>query len=189
MSFGDLARKHGKPFYCGGSYGMLGYVFCDLGRHEYLQPSKTSSELSKVEANYVPLHEALTYSWKGLNKRQTKELNPLAIFSVLAIWRYESGHRRLPDTVEAGKELVDIANLLIKAAEVNGQVLKEVPLEDMSSLAMMASHEFSPVCAVVGGTLGQDMLKALSAREPPIANFFSFDGITSLGTVCRMNMK
>lgn len=54
---------------------------------------------------------------------------------------------------------------------------------------MMANHEFSPVCAVIGGLLGQDMLKALSAREPPIANFFSFDGATSLGTVCRMNME
>lgn len=52
----------------------------------------------------------------------------------------------------------------------------------------MAKYEFSPVCAVVGGMLGQDMLKALSAREAPIANLFVFDGTTSLGTVSRMNM-
>ena len=51
-----------------------------------------------------------------------------------------------------------------------------------------AAHEFSPVCAVVGGILAQDILKALAAKEPPIANFFAFDGNTGGGTVCRMSM-
>jgi ubiquitin-like 1-activating enzyme E1 A len=44
------------------------------------------------------------------------------------------------------------------------------------------------VCAIVGGMLGQDILKALGGREPPIANFFVFDGNTGGGTVCRLNM-
>jgi ubiquitin-like 1-activating enzyme E1 A len=62
-------------------------------------------------------------------------------------------------------------------------------VSEFSGLASSASHEFSPVCAVIGGMLGQDMLKALSAREAPIANFFTFDGTTCLGTVCKMNMQ
>ena len=36
--------------------------------------------------------------------------------------------------------------------------------------------------------LGQDILKALGGRDPPIANFFVFDGNTGGGTVCRLNM-
>lgn len=56
------------------------------------------------------------------------------------------------------------------------------------TLSTAASHEFSPVCAVVGGMLAQDILKALAAREAPIANFFVFDGRSGGGTVCRMNM-
>jgi ubiquitin-like 1-activating enzyme E1 A len=55
-------------------------------------------------------------------------------------------------------------------------------------MSMTAAHEFSPVCAVVGGMLAQDILKALAAREPPIANFFTFDGNGGGGTVCRLNM-
>lgn len=55
-------------------------------------------------------------------------------------------------------------------------------------MATTASHEISPVCAVVGGMLAQDILKALAARESPIANFFTFDGSTGGGTVCRMNL-
>jgi ubiquitin-like 1-activating enzyme E1 A len=55
-------------------------------------------------------------------------------------------------------------------------------------MSTTAAHEFSPVCAIVGGMLAQDILKALAAREPPIANFFTFDGNTGSGTVTRMNM-
>ena len=56
------------------------------------------------------------------------------------------------------------------------------------TIATSAVHEFAPVCAVVGGMLAQDILKALSAREAPIANFFTFDGNTGSGAVVRMNM-
>lgn len=44
------------------------------------------------------------------------------------------------------------------------------------------------MCAIVGGMLAQDILKSLGGREPPIANFFIFDGHTGGGTVCRLNM-
>jgi len=51
-----------------------------------------------------------------------------------------------------------------------------------------ATHEFAPVCAVVGGMLAQDILKALGVREAPLANFFTFDGNTGGGSVVRMSM-
>ena len=59
---------------------------------------------------------------------------------------------------------------------------------DIRTTATTAAHEMSPVCAVVGGLLAQDVLKALAAREPPIANFFTFDGGLGGGTVVRMGM-
>lgn len=103
-------------------------------------------------------------------------------------------------------ELESIANSLITEANVNKQVLTQAPgtlLESVfpplvvcrfliyslnRALSTTAAHEFSPVCAIVGGMLGQDILKALAAREPPIANFFVFDGNTGAGTVTRLGM-
>jgi ubiquitin-like 1-activating enzyme E1 A len=32
----DAARKLGKKFYCGGSFGLSGYIFCDLLDHQYV---------------------------------------------------------------------------------------------------------------------------------------------------------
>lgn len=37
--------------------------------------------------------------------------------------------------------------------------------------------------------LGQDILKTLAAREPPIANLFVFDGTSCNGITVRMSME
>jgi len=34
----ETCRKHQKPFYAGGTYGLVGYIFCDLLNHDYLTP-------------------------------------------------------------------------------------------------------------------------------------------------------
>ena len=34
----DACRQLDKPFYAGGTYGLLGYIFCDLLQHDYIAP-------------------------------------------------------------------------------------------------------------------------------------------------------
>lgn len=34
----EACRRLGKPFYAGGTYGVLGYIFCDLLKHDYVAP-------------------------------------------------------------------------------------------------------------------------------------------------------
>lgn len=123
-----------------------------------------------------------------------------------AIWEYQSSHQgNLPHDIQQASHLQGIANSLLTKADVNKQVLTTMPQDlieyvhilgcittDILHLPRMlsttAAHEFSPVSAVVGGMLAQDILKALAAREPPIANFFTFDGNGGGGTVCRLGM-
>ncbi|KAI0051118.1 hypothetical protein FA95DRAFT_1554933 [Auriscalpium vulgare] len=189
----EACRRLKVPLYIGGTYGLLGYIFCDLLNHEYITPdrsgNKDSSKNIKATASYSPLHVALGHSWAKLTRRQTKELNPAVIFSILAIWEYGSIHRgNLPDSPAHADELEAIANSLITKADVNKQVLPSIPRGSIDAVATTAVHEFAPVCAVVGGMLAQDILKALGAREAPLANFFTFDGKTGGGTVVRMGM-
>jgi ubiquitin-like 1-activating enzyme E1 A len=172
------------------------------------------------------LSEALQHKWAGLSKRQTKEVNPAVFFSILgtssrlllrhndltwaALWQYEFSHHGLPLDTDSAAEIQSIATSLISTADVNKQVLRDVPTDLIEwgpsritkiaplttdsrtfprrSLSNGAQHEFNPVCAIVGGVLGQDILKALGGRDPPIANFFVFDGNTGGGTVCRLKM-
>ncbi|KAJ7071844.1 hypothetical protein B0H15DRAFT_869830 [Mycena belliarum] len=186
-------RRLGKPFYAGGTYGLLGYIFCDLARHDYVAPNdrsvpKEAQKNIKLSATYPPLSEALTHPWTALTKRQTKELNPAVVFTILALWEYQQLHGELPSGPADVAELQSTANAMISAADVKKQVLETVPSELIQSISETARTEFSPVCAIVGGMLAQDILKTLAARDPPIANFFTFDGNTGAGTVCRMAM-
>jgi len=195
----NVCRRFSKPFYSGGTYGLLGYIFCDLLRHDYISPDRSTvpgketglAKNVKLTATYAPLDTCLRdHRWAGLTRKQTKELNPAAVFSILALWEYQSKHDgTLPNDVGSASEVESIAAELLSGAGVNKQALSGLPKELTQTLSTTAAYELSPVCAVVGGMLAQDILKALAAREPPIANFFTFDGNTGGGTVCHMCMS
>ncbi|PCH39747.1 hypothetical protein WOLCODRAFT_136479 [Wolfiporia cocos MD-104 SS10] len=187
----DACRRAAKPFYSGGTYGLLGYIFCDLLTHDYIAPDRTApKDTAKNVKNttvYCPLKVALEHSWTGLTRKQTKELNPAALFTILGLWEYQHSHAgALPDGADAAPTLENIANSLLQKASVNKQAIPHLPKELIETIAYTAAHELSPVCAVVGGMLAQDILKALAARESPIVNFFVFDGHTGGGTVSRL---
>lgn len=46
--------------------------------------------------------------------------------------------------------------------------------------------ELSPVAAIVGGVLAQDILNVLAGKEPPISNWFGFDGHTGAGLINKL---
>ncbi|KAF8158301.1 hypothetical protein B0H34DRAFT_708224 [Crassisporium funariophilum] len=188
----ETCRRYERPFYAGGTFGLVGYIFCDLVNHNYLASDRSAVKDQpknvKTSAVYTPLLSAISHKWTNLTKRQTKEINPALFFAILSLWQFQSLHGVLPDDFSHSDELETISNSLISSADVNKQVLTKEPRGLIESLSTTAGHEFSPVCAIVGGMLGQDILKALSGREPPIANFFVFDGNTGGGTVCRLNM-
>lgn len=111
----------------------------------------------KLTATYAPLETALrNYSWAGLTRKQTKELNPAAIFSILgeyvriirddtsrvltpdelaichftAMWEYQSRHHgALPDDVANAGDLENIAAELLSKSGINKQALPNVPKE------------------------------------------------------------
>ncbi|KZT51424.1 hypothetical protein CALCODRAFT_525666 [Calocera cornea HHB12733] len=187
----DACRKQGKQFYAGGTMGCYGYAFCDLGEHSYVSQDKTKPNAPQIRKTYkyTPLSSALKASWSHLSKRDTKEVKPEVVFAILAMWEYEAKHGSLPESSDALEELQTIGNQLLSAAQVNKLVLKTMPTQHLEFLSTTAPYELSPICAVLGGFLAQDMLKATGGREAPMANFFTFDGMGGGGTVCRLGMR
>ncbi|KAG1748708.1 hypothetical protein EDB19DRAFT_1630029 [Suillus lakei] len=190
IKINDICRQFEKPFYAGGTFGLLGYVFCDLLKHDYISPDRSALKEApknvKASASYSRLYMALQHRWTGLTKRQTKELNPAVVHIILGMKRYHALILRTRPDMHLVSPLG--ANSILATSDVNRQVLTSVPQDLIDAMSTSAAHEFSPTCAVVGGILAQDILKALAAREAPIANFFTFDGNTGGGSVCRMNM-
>lgn len=76
-----------------------------------------------------------------------------------------------------------------RSSRVRSYVLRRDYLIDPATrrtAVTTAAHEFSPTCAVLGGLLAQDVLKALGRRDAPTDNFFVFDGVTGQGSVLCM---
>lgn len=46
--------------------------------------------------------------------------------------------------------------------------------------------QISPVCAIVGGVMGQEIIKAVSQKEAPHNNLFLFDPDTHCGKILRL---
>jgi ubiquitin-like 1-activating enzyme E1 A len=48
--------------------------------------------------------------------------------------------------------------------------------------------EVSPVAAILGGIMGQEVVKAISKRDEPICNFFVFNGDDCAGTIAALQL-
>lgn len=66
------------------------------------------------------------------------------------------------------EKLKDIRDKLFKSLEVGSHKLSDSYFE-------LVFDEVVPVCAIVGGILSQEVIKAISHNEPPANNFFFFD--------------
>jgi len=138
-----------------------------LYRHAFSDPQAQA----RKTYIYAPLSVALGAKWTHLSKRETKELNSAVVFSILGVPEYQARHEALPASEDVVGELKTIGDELLGVAQVNKHVLRGVSAEHVERLADTAPYEVSPVCAVLGGFLAQDMRKAIGGREPPMANF------------------
>lgn len=91
-----------------------------------------------------------------------------------AISLYQTKHGRLPSPRNAkdAADFLAIAKSLAGDEELNEKVLEE--------LAFQATGELSPIIAVVGGFVGQEALKAVSAKFHPMVQHLYFDSLESL---------
>ncbi|KAK1330027.1 hypothetical protein QTO34_010212 [Cnephaeus nilssonii] len=94
---------------------------------------------------------------------------------VLLKFRTDKGRDPSCDTFGEDSELLlQIRNDVLDSLGVNPDLLPE-------DFVRFCFSEMAPVCAVVGGILAQEIVKALSQRDPPHNNFFFFDGMKGNG--------
>ncbi|OJJ48825.1 hypothetical protein ASPZODRAFT_129141 [Penicilliopsis zonata CBS 506.65] len=204
-------RIANRRFYAAGLHGFYGYVFSDLISHDFvIERSKpnvaspyqetptrsivqitTKKENNKVIemvtkrevytplllANTSPLPEDFTRL-----PRKRRQVTPL-LSCLRGLWEFEKiSGGRLPSESNAQ----DRASFI----ELATNALQELKL-DISTLTSEALLKFldnlrcelSPVAAFVGGSLAQDVINVLSAREQPLQNLLLFDGEKSVAPI------
>ncbi|KAF1393555.1 hypothetical protein PFLUV_G00017250 [Perca fluviatilis] len=207
----QLCSKHNIKVFCGDVYGYYGYkIFVwaargggkkkrrgevrALEKLKVVKPTGNSNDgpeakkakvdpnettMVKKMASFCTLKEALEVDWSTEKAKAGMKRTPVDYFMLHVLLKFRTDKGRDPDPQsfpEDSELLRQIRDDVLEALAVSSDLLNE----DFISYCF---SEMSPVCAVVGGVLGQEVVKALSQRDAPHRNFFFFDGRKGNGVV------
>lgn len=197
----EICRKNEIKFFSGDVNGFFGYMFEDLSEHEYAEevqqviskeeningPSSSKkirmenneSKIIKKKLSYVSLEKALHVDWctPGNITKKKRLSDSYFIMKALHEFMRQSGRCLNLSTKENDvQELSQIAERLFKDADINSENLRK-------DFFQCCFGELSPVCAIVGGVLAQEIVKAVSRKDQPHKNFFFYNGLQGSGLV------
>jgi len=80
-----------------------------------------------------------------------------------------------------GLELMKLRNELLKKHQIS---MDRVTIPD--DFVRCCFGELSPVCAIVGGIVAQEIIKAVSHKDQPLNNYFFYSGLEYSGLVAKL---
>lgn len=166
--------KTGTKFYAAGVFGMIGYAYNNLGKgHSYVVErtvvDKGESKTTQTTeiASYENLESAFDFKLAaGLSTRQLERKVSWQLLLVLAYL----GRPQICETVE---EFSDHVHSFRELHGVNERLLDDATCRQFFEDRKM---EYNPVCAIMGGLVGQDIINAISHKNTPIKNVLVLDG-------------
>ncbi|RHN43295.1 putative NAD(P)-binding domain-containing protein [Medicago truncatula] len=172
----EKCRKASKrvAFYTVDCRDSCGEVFVDLQDYKYQK--KKMEETIECHLKYPCFEDALSVPWRALHRRMSK-----LYFAMRVIEKFEEVEGRSAGDVSDA----DLSNVLkLKKELCTAQSLNESHVPDTLLERLVAdTTEFPPVSAVIGGILGQEVIKAISGKGDPIKNFFYFDASDGKGII------
>ncbi|XP_045501890.1 SUMO-activating enzyme subunit 1 [Colias croceus] len=193
----NACRDANKKFLCGDVWGMFGYMFTDLIDHEYSEEivqhkavkrgpdddEKTARETVTItvkrRAIYVPLQNALSADWSKPELRSRLRRGDPSYFVMKILLRFRDEYNRNPDPAKrkADTEIIfRMRDELVKELNLPVGFVSDALLTDVFGIV-------SGAAAVLGGVIGQEIVKAVSQREPPHNNMFFFNPVKCVGFV------
>lgn len=198
----QLCSQHNIKVFCGDVYGYYGYMFTNLGpQYEFVEekpkvvkPSGESNDgpqtkktkldptettMVKKMASFCSLKQALELDWTSDKAKAALKKIPADYFLLQVLLKFRTDRGRDPEPGsfdEDSQALKQIRDDVMERLSVSPSLLND-------HFSSFCFSELSPVCAVVGGVLGQEVVKALSQRDAPHRNFFFFDARKGNGVV------
>ena len=170
------ATTSGGKFYLVDTFGLCGCAAMDLGKnHEFrIEQGKKLSDVTKL-STYTSLKEMMNMKLDEATGRFDKK--PPKIWATYrSFLAYEAEEGKFPSTETANnfaektmKWLDSCDNDIVGKTYLGSE-------SDLKHLSSLASAEVSPVCAVLGGMVGNEVIKAISGKGEPANNILMFDG-------------
>jgi len=197
LRINSICRSEKILFYAGDVFGFYGFSFMDLVSHEYVeevtetketkdeepaakkQKVETETKSVKKEMAFVSMAETMKVDWSSeLYSRRVKRMDPsFFLLQVLFEFQSEAGRKPTPSTkVEDVEKLKKLRDSVLEQMKI--------PVTKVGdSMLDMLFGELSPVCAIVGGVMAQEMIKAISNKDAPHNNYFFYNPEQSCGVV------
>lgn len=184
LMLAEACRAAKVPFLAGHVAGVVGWVFLDLGDEYMYQKSKSnasgpddSTSVSTETVSYCSYKAALDANWGRERARSA-----FGWHVAYTLQEFASRHSRLPSADEKDVKLMTELYAQLsdnkKSKHTNTRLIERV--------ANTAGAILGPVCAVVGGMWGREVIKVVSGKGEPLNNLFFFNAETNAGSVERV---
>ncbi|CAG7824020.1 unnamed protein product [Allacma fusca] len=187
LSLNRIARINNIKFFAADVFGFTSFMFSDLGEHQYrkeivTQSTKTLPESTKViegVSRFAPFQDLLNLDWSldELSKR-AKKTNP-AFFALFVLLDFIEEKNRRPDPFKREADYLELLNRRDAYVERHGISKEKVPDELFTDVF----GAIAPVCAITGGVVSQEVVKAVSHKDVPLVNLFVYNPVDGTGYV------
>lgn len=209
LKINQVCRMEGVKFFCGDVFGFYGYTFADLGMHEFVKEEQKKAEvviddgsgepvakkakvnkespkaneetvLVKITDEFCSLEESFLEDWRKRSKRSMRQSSHV-FFIMQIIEIFTKLEKRSPSRSESDRELLLKLRLEIRESF---NLPESFILEEFADFCV---SQLNAVCAITGGVMGQEIIKAVSQRDAPHNNYFFFDGRSHAGIVDQLS--
>ncbi|EEH06179.1 conserved hypothetical protein [Histoplasma capsulatum G186AR] len=208
----NACRVANRRFYAAGVHGFYGYIFSDLISHDFViereksnvasapieTPTRTVLDVKTKRENdktiemitkrevYCPLMLSNTSPLpQEFTKVRRKRLQVTPLLTCLrALWEFQrekDGSLPTKDDLETFIRLANDRHLELRLD------ISTLTAEFIRSFLDNLGSELSPVSAFLGGSLAQDVINVLGAREQPLQNLLLFDGERSVAPIYSLH--
>jgi len=162
-------------FYFVHTFGFYACALIDLGaNHEYRKEiGKELSDIHTVD-DYITLDEMISMKLSDIKDRWHKNGPPVIYAKFMSIFNYFETQKEWPNEKNA-QDFIRVTKEFLLQQGLKGDYIGDD--SELECLCRTANAEVSPVCAVVGGVLGNEVIKAISGRGEPANNILLFDGL------------
>jgi len=192
----DICHRLNIAFFAGDVFGFYGFMFANLHQHHYAEDvvshpavkpgdQKTASDEEqhirtvRKMSSYCALSRVVAVDWSAADYAGRLKKTPKTYFIIRALLEFRSSQGRDPELSDL-EALKVTANQLFASMGLPADFIQD----DFTSYCLAA---ISPVCAITGGILAQEIIKSVSQRDAPHNNFFFYSGTDGAGLVDKID--
>jgi ubiquitin-like 1-activating enzyme E1 A len=170
----QIVTKQGRALYVADCFGMHGAAMIDLARDYQYRPEmgQKLSDLTTLK-DYVPISEMVKVPLHCAINRFHKQPPPTWVMYRCLLEYQKQTSKWLGQDVDNFEDTATTRDNIRNFLHKQQVTLTEQQLDD---LVVAGMAQVAPVCAVLGGVIGNEVIKIITAKGEPAYNCLLLDG-------------